>query len=117
MESCFSHMVSQVCNIRDAINYMVIFSCTLGVIHNCQHKYLNVNIQNINYYRPLSLKMCTHQHFSNKQFAMKMIKKLVKMWKMYRINSFFPLITIKEYVLYTRLNVDNYYGQPFRNTG
>ncbi len=31
--------------------------------------------------------------------------------------QFFPLITIKEYVLYTRLNVDNYYGQPFRNTG
>ncbi len=37
------------------------------------------------------------------------------MLKMYRINVFFPLnppLSLKEYVLYTQLNMNNYHGRP-----
>ncbi len=47
-----------------------------------------------------------------------MIKKWAKMMKVYGINVFFsrrpPLLPLKEYVLYTLFNVDNY-GWPLSN--
>ncbi len=42
-----------------------------------------------------------------------MDKKWAKMLKVYGINGFFPLTPLKEYVLYTQFNDDNY-GRPFK---
>ncbi len=57
----------------------------LGAVHSCQH--LNEWTKHTLSQTFLPLKKCTHQHFCNGSFSMKMIKKWPKMLK--GINLFF----------------------------
>ncbi len=63
----------------------------LGTIHNCQC----LNECTKRSLIDLPLKKCTHEHFSNGKFSMNMIKRSVKMWKVYRITVYFPLTLLK----------------------
>ncbi len=88
------------CDVMYLTLYYIII-VVLGAVHNCQH--LNGCTKHTLSQTPFPLKKCTPQHFS--------------ILKLYEIKFFFhcpPPHHVKEYVLYTPFNVDNY-GWPLNN--